>query len=1519
MAAELSIGAAGERGETMNRRRRSRHLIRGWQGRKRRPVSAERQSSSYPLESLEARLVLTSSPIELLELSGPSITEHMAIVAADQTYVTNELVVSFRTTESVTSIDEILAGSDGPAFYSEFTFSSIEPLFSLNEGADGELSLWHFTWSSDQDAIDYLDEFGSLNSAEWAAPNFIYESEMDFTPDDPDVGNQYHHTVMQNYSAWDTTTGSPNIIVAVTDSGFDWDHPDLDDNIWSNTDEIAGNGIDDDNNGYIDDIRGWDFVSNDNNPDESSTSSHGTHVAGIVGAEIDNATGVAGTAGDVTIMPLRIGSGPTSTRYAGAFTYAADNGAHIANTSFSVDSRVGDPVYRAALRYMYDGGVLHFNSAGNNDQLNPNRQNMHESLFVASTNSTDGRSGFTNYGIGIDVSAPGSSVLSTLPNGNYGTKSGTSMAAPNAAGVAALIWSANPTWTRDQVAAQLLGTADDIYALNPEYEGLLGSGRVNSNRALTETLAPPEIETVAELPSSGGVLTEPISTLTVELANIFDKTSIENISNWELRSDGADNIFGNSDDYIVPLTLQTEYLIGTNDLEFSIDGPLAQEHYRFRAISGGLTDPFGTALDGNGDSTAGDDFIVEFTVAAPEIEWELLEPFGSLVSTFTASDFLLAVPTGSGFTSNLIGGQTLSFEASPTSGSATLTVTVENSGGIIATATAGSAGGSVSLQDIVLPSTDDYTIRVTSDVDTDFDLELFRNATVELLDSADGSELAIDGSGLQLGSTRYAAVGTIDSGSDVDEYTVNLAAGPVDIVVAGIDGNDLSSATIELIDTDGTSVLVTATDQPLGVTAENYDQAVLGFAISSPGQYTIRVSSSATGSYGLVVTENIVFDSEPNDTGDPLRSLNDTFAAMGFLNSVPIDGNYVFTIDSLESSLSLSGNVSGEPFTEQAPGSLSSTISGTVRAGLTSSSIAFIGGSVIDVTETPGLFLPGNAPADFAAQVLFIYAAARDVNADVTSGQNAISSLGEFSVAGMNLELTDGTFAYEVPGVISDTLSIAGFSALNESTAAGLIEVLPGQLKLTVPIEATIMLEDPELGLEVNATLTGVAVGTVSLPASQDAADSYTLDLVEGQTVTITTETPFDTAAGSVLSNLDPTLTIYDPLSGIVGTDDNSAADGRNASITFTADSTGTYRIDVGAVSGAGTYVLDISAPPAATISGTTDIYRGETVTFTLNATDPSPVDQAGLFDFEIDWDGDGSVDETLLGVPDGTTVLHTFPTTFSGDVQVRATDQGGATGTFSQLPITVSPYVLRDDGLGNIDLIWGGTPGVDAVFVFGEATSMSLFVQFENSLPVNRFDFLGSAVTGNLILHGYGSADALIGEFAIGNVVEIYGGEGDDVIVGGFLGDILHGDAGNDVILGGTQATDGADQIFGGEDKDVLFGHWGADTLDGGAGEDLLMGDRYGFANLPDAVLTIGNEWTSGRPYAERVTNIRGITNTGVNNDVLVPNVTIADDGAEDLLIGGVGEIDWFLYDFDQDLLGDVIEVDEEETDTNP
>ena len=299
-----------------------------------------------------------------------------------------------------------------------------------------------------------------------------------------------------------------------------------------------------------------------------------------------------------------------------AFRYAVDNGAKIINTSFNINGFVGNQTFTSGLQYLYDNGGLHFNSAGNSNEFNPARQEFHQTLLVANTNNFDVRHSSSNYGTGIDIAAPGVSILSTLPADGYGSGSGTSFSAPNAAGAAALIWSANPTWTRDQVAARLVGTADNIDAANPSLAGLLGRGRVNSAEAVSTTPLPaPQVEMVNGLPVNGSVpYVFGIGSFSISFNQIMDPPTINDANNFDLRGAGPDGTFDTADDVVYSLTYPA-YMIGTNQVEFGVDsGSLAPDNYRLTVQSGGTQNPFGTDLDGDADGNAGGNFVQTFTV-----------------------------------------------------------------------------------------------------------------------------------------------------------------------------------------------------------------------------------------------------------------------------------------------------------------------------------------------------------------------------------------------------------------------------------------------------------------------------------------------------------------------------------------------------------------------------------------------------------------------------------------------------------------------------------------------------------------------------------------------------------------------------------------------------------------------------------------------------------------------------------------------------------------------------------------
>ncbi|MFH0886531.1 MAG: S8 family serine peptidase [bacterium] len=343
-----------------------------------------------------------------------------------------------------------------------------------------------------------------------AEPNYINEIARE--PSDPRyldgtqwALNQSGDKDIDAPEAWDVTVGSSSVVIAIVDTGVDWHHEDLAANIWSNPGEIAGNGIDDDGNGYIDDVRGWDFVNVDQpgssppgvgedgyTPDNDPVDyhGHGTHVAGISAAVTNNSIGVAGVTWNSKIMPVRSGykgidggGWLENDDSAAAIQYAADNGANVINLSWG--SNASSALIQIAVNYAIASGTVIVAAAGNSDnQLSYYPAAYTDVVAVAATNTTDTKASWSNYGSWIDICAPGLSIYSTKIGNNYGLNSGTSMASPVVSGVAALIFSQNLGLTTTEVISRLKSTADNIDALNPGYEGLLGTGRVNAFRAV---------------------------------------------------------------------------------------------------------------------------------------------------------------------------------------------------------------------------------------------------------------------------------------------------------------------------------------------------------------------------------------------------------------------------------------------------------------------------------------------------------------------------------------------------------------------------------------------------------------------------------------------------------------------------------------------------------------------------------------------------------------------------------------------------------------------------------------------------------------------------------------------------------------------------------------------------------------------------------------------------------------------------------------------------------------------------
>lgn len=394
---------------------------------------------------------------------------------------------------------------------------------------------------------NHIPGHGALLWAEPLEPRVLMAA-----TNDPLFSKQYALTNAAVNSAWDITRGSAAVVVANIDSGTDYTHPDLYRNIWINQAEIptgvrsklidadsdgvisfydlnvvpnrasmtdvnrngfidAGdllnpvtkggwsdgiNGKSNANDRYVDDIIGWDFAENDNNPfdDGTANSGHGTHTAGIMGAMGNNGVGISGVAQKVSMMIARIfndnGSGTTFSRIAEAIRYTADNNAKASNNSWGTSyGYVGDPIYNA-IQYAGTKGQLFVaaagNSAGNLDSSTfnnfPAEYALDNIVAVSAITSSSSLASYSNYGaVQSDIAAPGSSVLSTLPGNRYGHMSGTSMATPMVTGSVALVLAADPTLTAAQLKLRLIEGADESLTLRDK---TVSDGKLNLKNAM---------------------------------------------------------------------------------------------------------------------------------------------------------------------------------------------------------------------------------------------------------------------------------------------------------------------------------------------------------------------------------------------------------------------------------------------------------------------------------------------------------------------------------------------------------------------------------------------------------------------------------------------------------------------------------------------------------------------------------------------------------------------------------------------------------------------------------------------------------------------------------------------------------------------------------------------------------------------------------------------------------------------------------------------------------------------------
>jgi subtilisin family serine protease len=457
-----------------------------------------------------------------------------------QNYAPNRLVVSLKTNRTaVTDLDvfQSLNTQYGCASMKQIGKGSRRITRSVDASTSDQGTIVLY-FENNIDVKSAILDYKASGLFKYVEPDYKGQGESTI-PNDPIFGTkQYYHVNSGNFTetpshapvvnadmdtdlAWDITTGSTSVVLGVFDSGLDFTNAEFTNRLWINAGEIPNNNIDDDNNGYIDDINGWDFVNNDNNATDDH--SHGSNVTGIAAATGNNNYGMAGVDWNCKIMTLKVLASDNSGYYSDwseSLYYAADNGIHVGNLSLSGSSF--SQSFQDAVDYAHNAGILVVVAMGNNDYGTVRYPaGFSNAMAIGATNPDDTRvnkvtnsSWGSNYGSHIDCVAGGQRVYSVRYNGSTSFtwwKGGTSMATPLVAGVACLVKSVDMNLTPDQIRNVINQTAEDQVGLSSEdvagFDHYYGYGRVNAYQAV---LAASTITTVNEVENSYSIYPNPM-------------------------------------------------------------------------------------------------------------------------------------------------------------------------------------------------------------------------------------------------------------------------------------------------------------------------------------------------------------------------------------------------------------------------------------------------------------------------------------------------------------------------------------------------------------------------------------------------------------------------------------------------------------------------------------------------------------------------------------------------------------------------------------------------------------------------------------------------------------------------------------------------------------------------------------------------------------------------------------------------------------------------------------------------
>jgi PKD repeat protein len=417
------------------------------------------------------------------------------------------------------------------------------------------------------DIPSLCDSLNATGTVEYAEP--IFQEQLLLTPNDPGAqigSDQYYLENIHAYDAWETYTGDPSIVVGIIDTGSDLVHEDLASKYAVNTSETE-DGQDSDGNGYVDDVLGYDFANNDNDP-SADADTHGTRVAGIVGAATNNQIGIAGTGFNTRIVPLKIFSS-INNQSGGSYEsiqYAADNNYDVINLSWGSNGSYAQFNQDIINYAVLEKDVVVVAAAGNtDDDLLFYPAAYDNVLSVAALDPNDEKAFFATYSATVDVAAPGVDMYSTVNGNGYGIDNGSSYAAPLVAGVAALIRGRYPELSALEVAERIKSTTDPIYNIsaNQPYIGKLGTGRLNAFKALAQ--------------ESFTQLTVSIDEIQQSNSELFFEDTVSFFINIENQKDPVfllEATLGSSSAFVIPIdSTQTVGYLNTD--EGTIAGPFS--------------------------------------------------------------------------------------------------------------------------------------------------------------------------------------------------------------------------------------------------------------------------------------------------------------------------------------------------------------------------------------------------------------------------------------------------------------------------------------------------------------------------------------------------------------------------------------------------------------------------------------------------------------------------------------------------------------------------------------------------------------------------------------------------------------------------------------------------------------------------------------------------------------------------------------------------------------------------------